>query len=216
MEEVVIIGGKGTAVNIAEQIDDANRRFGFPMRVLGFAIDDPELGCSIGGFPVVCGTNHLRDQFEGRNTKFIFALYRPDAMKNRVELLASYGLSTDRFATFVHPSAYVAKSARIGHGSVVLAHSSIMRNVVVGNFCIINSQVVIEHDTNVGCSAFLAAGACIGAQVHIGQGAFVGLNSALRENVNVGAYAFVGMGSVVLRDIPDYSRAYGNPAEATN
>ena len=212
MEEVIIIGGKGTAINIAEQIDDAHRRFGFPMRILGFAIDDPTLGDSIGGFPVICGTRHLRDQIAGANTKLIYALHRPDVMKDRAELLAGYGLYEDRFSTFVHPMAYVALSARVGPGSVVFAHSSILRNAVIGNFCIINSQVTIEHDTRIGSNSFLAAGACIGSNVQLGRGVFVGLNATLREDVKVGDYAFVGMGAVVLQDVSNGSRVYGNPA----
>ena len=41
-EKVVIIGGKGTAVVIAEQIYDAHARFGMDIEVLGFAFDDPD------------------------------------------------------------------------------------------------------------------------------------------------------------------------------
>lgn len=40
-EKVVIIGGKGTAVVIAEQIYDAQIRFGKEIEVIGFAFDDP-------------------------------------------------------------------------------------------------------------------------------------------------------------------------------
>ena len=38
-KKVVVIGGKGTAVVIAEQIYDANVRFGVEIEVLGFAFD---------------------------------------------------------------------------------------------------------------------------------------------------------------------------------
>jgi sugar O-acyltransferase (sialic acid O-acetyltransferase NeuD family) len=212
MDDVIIIGGKGTAVNIAEQVDDAYRRLGSPMRILGFAIDDPTLGDSIGGFPVICRTSQLRDQIASGRTKLIFALHRPDVMKERAELLESYGLSVDRFATFVHPMAYVARSASVGPGSVVLANSSVMRSAIIDSFCIVNSQVTIEHDVRIGPNSFLAAGACIGANVELGRGVFVGLNASLREKIKVGDYAFVGMGAVVLRDVSNNSRVYGNPA----
>ena len=214
MDEVIIIGGKGTAVSVAEQIEDAHRRFAAPMRVIGFAIDDPTLGSSIEGFPVICGTRELNNQLSGTRTKIIFALYRPDAMKERVALLESYGLSADRFATFVHPLAYVAGSATIGAGSAVFAQSSIMRRAAVGKCCIINSQVTVEHDTNIGANSFLAAGACVGANVAVGNGVFVGLNATVRENVMVGSYGFVGMGAVVLQNVEEGTRVYGNPARS--
>lgn len=214
MDEVVIIGGKGTAVSVAEQIDDAHRRFASPLRVLGFAIDDPALGNSIEGFPVICGTRELRKRLAGTRTTIIFALYRPDIMRERVELLESYGFPPDRFATFVHPLAYVARSARIGSGSVVFAHSSVMRGVAVERFCVVNSQVTIEHGAKIGANSFLAAGACIGANVELGQGVFIGLNATLRENVKVGSYGFIGMCAAVLRDVEEGSRVYGNPARS--
>src|SRR4051794_2652979 len=108
MDDVLIIGGKGTAINVAEQIEDARHRFAFPLRVSGFAIDDPALGRSINGFPIVCGTREVREHLRGTNAKVLYALYRPDVMKERCELLDSYDLPADRFTTFVHPLAYVA------------------------------------------------------------------------------------------------------------
>jgi sugar O-acyltransferase (sialic acid O-acetyltransferase NeuD family) len=212
MDDVVIIGGKGTAINVAEQIDDARHRFGFPLRVVGFAIDDPALGPSINGFPIVCGTRDVRGHLRETDSKILFALYRPDVMKERVALLDSYGLPAERFTTFVHPLAYVARSATISEGSIVFASSSVMKGVAIERHCIVNCHVTIEHDARIGANSFLAAGACIGANVELGRGVFVGLNATLRENVKVGSYGFVGMSSAVLGDVDEGARVYGNPA----
>jgi sugar O-acyltransferase (sialic acid O-acetyltransferase NeuD family) len=212
MEGIVIIGGKGTALNIAEQIDDAYRRFGCQQRVIGFAIDDRSLGPTLAGFPVLCGTREVAQYTRESGAKIIFALYRPDVMRERVELLAGYGLARERFATFVHPQAHVSKSARIGRGSVILAHATLMMGVVVGDFCLLNSQVLVEHDVRIEDSCFLSAGACIGADAVLGQGTFVGMRAVLRPTIHVGRFAFVGMGSVVTRDVEQYAQVYGNPA----
>lgn len=212
MDDVLIIGGKGTAINVAEQIEDARHRFAYPLRVVGFAIDDPALGRSINGFPIVCGTREVREHLRGTSTKILFALYRPDVMKERCALLESYDLPADRFATFVHPHAYVSRSATISPGSIVFAFSSVMKGVTVGRDCVVNSHVTIEHDTKVGANSFLAAGACIGAHVELGRGVFVGFNATLRENVRVGSYGFVGMCAAVLADVEEGTRVYGNPA----
>lgn len=201
MEDIIIIGGKGTAVNIAEQIDDARRRFGAQQRVRGFAIDDTDLGESIAGFPVVCRIRDVSEHARDIGAKVIFALYRPDVMRERVALLATYGLLPEIFTSFVHPHAYLARSASIGRGTVVFAHASLMKGVTVGDFCILNSQVIIEHDARVGSSCFLAAGACLGADVALGHGVFVGMQAVLRPGIAVGDFAFVNMGAVVTRDV---------------
>lgn len=51
-----------------------------------------------------------------------------------------------RFATIIHPTAYVAPSAEIGEGTVVLANAVIQADAVIGKHCIINANVTIDHD----------------------------------------------------------------------
>jgi acetyltransferase-like isoleucine patch superfamily enzyme len=49
--------------------------------------------------------------------------------------------------------------------------------------------------------------------VRIGEGAWLGVNSVVMPGVTVGRNAIVGANSVVTRDIPDYGRAVGVPAQ---
>lgn len=214
MQEVLIIGGKGTAINIAEQIEDAHKRFSYPMRVIGFAIDDLALGGRVGNFPVLCGTHQVWNRYCDSNLRFLFALYRPDVMRERVDLLRSYNIPRERYANFIHPLAYVAPSVKLGFGNVIFSHSCLQHSVSLGDYNIINSQVVIEHEASLGNSIFVAANACIGARAKLGTGIFVGLNSTLREDVTIADYAFIGMGSVVLQHISTEMLVYGVPARA--
>ena len=212
VQDVVIFGGKGTAVNLAEQIEDARQRFAYPMRVLGFAIDDPALGNSIAGFPVLCGVREAWPLFADSDVRFLFALYRPDVMPARVHLLHSLGIPQDRFVNFIHPQAYVAPSVSMGFGNAVFSQANLMHEVVLGNFNLINSGAVIEHDSRLGNCTFLAARTVIGSHIRIGNGVFIGLNTAVRENVSIEDYAFVGMGSVVLKNVDSHTQVYGVPA----
>lgn len=209
---VVILGGKGTAVNIAEQIDNAYRQHQYPMTVEGFAIDDPALGDRIAGFPVVCGLHEAWLKYRDSQVRFVFALYRPDVMEQRVSLLRQMGIPTDRFANFIHPTAYRSDSSIFGYGNVVLSHATLQHGVRLGDHNIINSNVVIEHESTLSNSIFIAAAACIGARVTIGDGAFVGLSATVREDVSIGAYSFIGMASTVLNDVAPRCVAYGCPA----
>lgn len=210
--EVVIFGGKGTAINLAEQIEDARRRFRYPMRVLGFAIDDPALGREVAGFPIVCGTRTAWSTFRSRDVSFLYALYRPDVMRERSTLLTTLGIPLERFANFIHPLAYVAPTVQMGRGNVVFTQASIMHGASLGNYGIFNSSTVVEHDSRVGDCAFVAAGAVLGSNVSMGRGVFLGLNASVRESVSIGDYAFVGMGSVVVRDVPAGAQVFGSPA----
>lgn len=212
MTKIIVIGGKGTAVCIGEQIVHAQKNFSAPVEFLGWAIDDPTLGDSINGYPVLCKTRELVTRFPQPDVKFIFALYKPDKMRERVQLLKQLELEPSRMATFVHPLAVVLASARIGSGTVVLSHTTIHSNVTIGACAILCPHVTLEHDTQLGDCNFVAAGACIGSHVRIGNGTFVGLNSTVREGVTLGDFAFVGMGANVLQSVKADELVYGNPA----
>lgn len=210
--EIVIVGGKGTAINIAEQIEDAKRRFGYPMRVRGFAIDDPGVGADIAGFPVVAGVRDAWSTLSDADVDFIFALYRPDLMAGRLALLLELGIPKERFANFIHPSAYVSQSVKMGFGNVIMSNSAVHHGVCIGSFNIFNSNVVVEHDSSVDDGSFIAASVCVGSHVHIGRSTFIGLNTTIRENVTIGDRSFIGMGSCVLSPVESGGMAYGVPA----
>jgi sugar O-acyltransferase (sialic acid O-acetyltransferase NeuD family) len=212
-DRVLIIGGKGTAINIAEQILQANEQFNYPMLIEGFCIDEPAIGENIAGFPVVCGVRQAWDKYKETNFKFLFALYRPDAMEQRTKLLEDLKIPAERFATFIHPTAYVSKTSKIGAGTVVLNNATVQHDVKIGRYNIVNSQVVIEHSAEIENSSFLAAGVCVGARARIRSGAFLGLNSIIREDIEIGAYSFVGMGSAVVKDVAPRTLVYGCPAK---
>jgi sugar O-acyltransferase (sialic acid O-acetyltransferase NeuD family) len=209
---VVIFGGKGTAVNVAEQINHARRHYQYPMCVEGFCIDDPALGNNIAGFPVVCGLHDAWAKFGDSPVQFIFALYRPNVMEHRVALLNQLGIPTNRYANFIHPLAYVSDHATFGHGNVILSNASLQHGVRLGDHNIINSNVVIEHEATLGNSVFVAASACIGARVCINDGSFVGLSATVREDVAIGEYSFTGMASTVLKNVEPRTVVYGSPA----
>ncbi len=210
-----MIGGKGSAINVAEHILHAAKQFGMPLELMGFAVDDPALGRTIIGLPVLCRPCEILDRFPEPDVKVVFVLYKPAAMRERVTLLHSYGFPSDKFATFVHPSSYVSPSAIVGAGTVVLSNCSINHAVRLGRFVVINSGVVVEHDTVVEDSVFVAASCAIGSNVEVGAGSFIGLNSTLREGVRVGTYGYVGMGANVLGNVPEGSLVFGNPARGS-
>ena len=213
-DKVVIIGGKGTAVVIAEQIYDAHIRYNMDVEVLGFAFDDPAYVGGINGWPVLCGTREVYDKFKKDNSvKFIYSLYRSDILKERIELRDSLQIPIERYYSFIHPSVYVAKSARIGVANVILANCAINCNVVMGDFNTMNTNSLIGHDTVIGSHNFIAAHTCIGSGLKIGNGNFTGLNSSLRNLVQVGDFNLIGMASNVVKNIGNNTKVVGNPAK---
>jgi acetyltransferase-like isoleucine patch superfamily enzyme len=68
--------------------------------------------------------------------------------------------------------------------------------------------------THWGATEFLQAkiGGPFFGKVHIGKGSILGVNVIVLPGVTIGEGCLIGAGSVVVKDIPPYSIAAGNPA----
>jgi len=213
MDKVIIIGGKGSAIVVAEQLYDTQVKIG-NVEFLGFAFDDESIDNDINGFPILCKTYEVNEKYEKYNdVKFIYQLYRPDIMEERINLLNSYNIRKEKFYTFIHHSCIVARSAKVGYGTAIMANSVINPNAVIGSHCTIHSNSLIGHDTHVGEYNFIAAHNVIGSSSKIGKGNFFGLNSTFNNYIEIGDYNFVGMASNVIKGLSHGKKVYGNPAK---
>lgn len=201
--KIIIIGAVGTALNIIEQMLDARDNYNQPIDPAGIIIDSFEKGNMISGVPVLGTLKEIPVFLSEKDLYFLFALYKPEMLKERYELLQSLNIPLSRFMNFFHPGSYFSGSFSSGVGNIVLSNSTIQSNVILGNFNMINSNVSVEHDTIIGNGNFLAAGSCLGSNVHIGNHCFIGLNSSIRENIVLGNNVFVGMQSAVLKNFND-------------
>jgi len=213
--KIIIIGGKGTAINIAEGIYDAEKRYGEKIECLGFAFDDESFGEFINGFPLLCKTTDLMIKYgKFEDVKFIFQMNHQEKMKERALLVKSYNIPNEKWFTFIHPSAYVSKSARIGHGSVIFANCAVHANTVIGNHCTLSSLTTIGHDTYLGNHVFMATHVCIGSSVHINDNVFFGQNTTVSGSLSINENNIIGLGASVIKNIKETNKVLvGTPAK---
>ncbi len=213
MEKIIIIGGRGTAIVIADQIYDAHKRFNAPVEVLGLALDDLSGGDSISGYHILCGIKELYEKYGKYNdVKFIYSLYRPDCMDDRTKILYDLNIPFEKFTNFIHPTVMLAKSATIGVGNVFLANVVVNCNAVIGNFNTVNSGVLLGHDIKIGHNNYFAGQVCVGSGLLIGNKNFFGLNTSIRNGICIGDSNIVGMSSNITKEVTDHNVLYGNPA----
>ena len=117
-----------------------------------------------------------------------------------------------RFPPIKHPTAIVARSAKIGKGAAILADSHVGPGSQVGDFCIVNTQSSIDHDCIMHEFSSIAPGVATGGLVKIGECSAIGVGASISDRISIGRHTVVGTGAVVVRDIPDLVVAYGNPA----
>ncbi len=161
--------------------------------ILGSDADLPALvgRYALGGAVIAIGDNWLRSQVAKRVVD------------------AAPGLA---FPAVVHPAAVVARSARVGRGTVVMAGAVVNSEAAVGEFCILNTNCSVDHECSVGDFASVAPRACLGGNVTVGEFAAVSLGASVIHRVRVGPHAVVGAGATVVRDVPANVVAYGTPA----
>lgn len=207
-DKIVIIGGYGTALNIAETIHQQN------LNVHGFVIDDTDLKGHVGQFKVISPIIKLSDLILKYKFKVVFALYKPEYLKERFNLFRSLKIPFENIYTFIHGTSYVSSSAKIGRGVVIMPNCTIQSNVVIHDNTIVNSNCVIEHDSTIGKGCFISTGTIIGASTTIQNHVFIGMMSALIGGIFIDEETFIGMGSNVVKSINGLRNVvYGNPAK---
>lgn len=114
--------------------------------------------------------------------------------------------------SLIHPSAIISSSAIIASGVCVMPNAVINANAIIANGAIINSGAIIEHECVIGEYTHICPRVGLAGNCFVGQNTWVGIGSCAIQGIKIGANALIGAGSVIVRDIPDNSKAYGNPA----
>lgn len=199
-KRILILGGEGNGGVIANAILDANNR-GFDEWVCdGYLNDRYPIGTEIDSFKV-CGSLQDVPEFLEKGYYFINAILRIDNQKERIDMINKLGIPDSRWATFIHPTAYIAPNTQLGPGCVVMPLVAISSNTKFGKGCIVMVAATVGHDNEIGDYCHIAAQACVGACLKIGIGVHIGLNSTIRENLVIEDYATLGMGAVLTKNI---------------
>lgn len=216
MEKVIIIGGKSSATLIADYIYDAQHKHGMPIECIGFAYNDEPIGADINGFPVLCRVEDAYEKYKNdQEVKFIFQSYDIQDMQKTVDFKDSLGIPLERYCTFIHPSCMIARSATIGVGTIILAHTVVNPKAKVGQFNSLMSGVTIGHDGIVGNYNLIATQAIV-ANIVMGDRNFIGINATTNNKITIGDDCMIGMASNVVKDVPSGTKCFGNPAKAVN
>lgn len=81
----------------------------------------------------------------------------------------------------------------------------------VGERCLVMAYAHVAHDCVLENDVVLANRVQLGGHVFIGQGAVLGGGVAVQQFTRIGEYSFMGGTLKVVRDVPPWSRALGEP-----
>lgn len=206
-DRTLIIGAGGHGHVIADILVNASRE---PSEVIGFLDDDEaKREEEVSGIRVVGSTSEI-DQIPHESVVLAIGDNRI-----RAGLSEKLDLEPPRLKSAIHSSAIVARSARVGSGSMLCAGVIVNAEADVGRLVILNTAATVEHHCKIGDYSHVAPSACLGGGAKLGRGVLLGLGAKVLPGLEVGDWSVIGAGAVVTGDVPSGCVAVGVPARVT-
>ncbi len=187
---MILIGGGGHCKSCIDVIEQEGR-----FNIQGI-LDLPEhLGQDILGYKVI-GTDGDIPEWTKKTKYFLVTLGQIKSPEKRMELFQLVKDAGGEFPVIVSPLAYVAKSATLGEGTIVMHQALVNANANIGSNCIINSKALIEHDAVIGNHCHISTASVINGNVEIGEGSFVGSGAVSVQGAKIKPGSFIRANSL--------------------
>ena len=190
--ELILIGGGGHCRSVIDVIESADE-----YKIVGIIDVVENIGTKISGYPIIGCDEDLPELFKTvKNAIITLGQIKTPAVRIKIfENLMTIGYS---LPAIVSARAYVAKTATIGAGSVIMHDALVNAYAKVGQNCIVNSKALVEHDAIIEDHCHISTGAIVNGGAIIKCGTFFGSNAVSRQGAVVEENAFVKAGSLVL------------------
>lgn len=196
--KLVVIGSHGHAGVV---IDALSR---FKTKIDGLVDDYRGAGYIAHGLPVICAIDEIPEDV----THYIIAI---GDNAGRRQVYDKVKVSCPKAVPIPLCDISVIGKFSIGGGTFVAQGVCVGNNTKIGQFSIINTRASVDHDCTIGDFVHLAPGVVTGGHVTIGDNTFIGIGAMIRDHITIGNNCTIGMGSVVLHDVPNNSKGWGNP-----
>jgi sugar O-acyltransferase (sialic acid O-acetyltransferase NeuD family) len=205
MKNLIILGAGGFA---REVYDLANYCYGHDphFKVKGFLSDGPS-EIENYGYPPVLST------VEGYEIKesdiFIPGIGNVNDRKKVVEIILKKG---GVFINLIHPSAVISPSVKIGTGVAIKAFCVLASNVTIGDHSFLQSSAIFGHDVQIGNYCQINSFSFFAGCVKVNDLVTVNAGAKIVQSRLIGKGSTIGIGSIVIKDVPEGVKVFGNPA----
>ncbi len=117
------------------------------------------------------------------------------------------------FESFVHPSAIVSPTSKIGKGCIIFPNSVSSNNSQLKDFVTVNTHSAIGHDVFVNSYCTISSMVDLTGKVVLEKRVLVGSGARFLPKVQIGEDAIVGTGAIVYRSISKGKTLYATPSK---
>jgi sugar O-acyltransferase (sialic acid O-acetyltransferase NeuD family) len=211
INKIVLIGG-GV---LAEQIIHAIKHYDTNVMVVGFIDDTVSRDTIRYGIPCLGAIKEIKEIFAAGVFDKLLISIGYNYLKERKEIFSS--LKNDfSFYTFIHPTAYMDVSAKVGAGSFISAGVHLEKDVTIGDNVFVYNNAVISHDSTLGAHSFISPMVSIAGYTLIGECCMLGIGSVIIDHLSITDFVRTGAGTVVINSLLISGTYIGNPALILN
>ena len=207
MTDYVLVGGGGLARELLDWF--APGLEGSGSGFAGYLDDGEDPMAAFGARLPQLGT--IKDYRPLAGQQLVMAIGAPAGKAAVAETLKAAG---GVFATLIHPTAWVSKSAKVDAGVVVGLYAHVSADAHVGELALVGAYAGVGHDATAGAGSSLSGYVDLMGGVTSGQGCMFGSGCHVLPRVKIGDRCTLGAGAVVVRNVPDGATVYAQPARS--
>ena len=204
---MIIVGAGGHGRVVLDILRQANEN-----KPVGFLDNNTELhGRRIDGLPVLGSIEELPELRKRGITGATIAIGDNGTRRAVGDTIEQ---NEFKLISAIHPSAQLATTVSLGKGVVIAAGSLVCAHCQIGDYTILNTGCIVDHESMIGTAAHICPGVRLAGHVTVEAGAHVGIGATVTQNIRVGFESIIGAGAVVIRDVAPMTTVVGVPARA--
>lgn len=206
MKNLLIIGARGWGREVYNMLPDCVG-YGTEFVVKGFLDDKKDALDGMAGYPPII--DNVESYIPREDDVFTCALGDANWKKYYSGLILNKG---GVFITIRHKSSTIGRNTVVGNGCIICDKVGLSCDIAIGNFVTIQTSTIVGHDTRIGNYCHLGVRSFMGGNSHLGDLTTIQTNSVILPKVRIGDNCMVGAGAVVIKKVKDGETVYGNPA----
>jgi sugar O-acyltransferase (sialic acid O-acetyltransferase NeuD family) len=149
------------------------------------------------------------DDFKDSALEFVVAVGEPKLRKVLYDKILS--LKLIKPTSLIHPSAFIASSAKLNEGVIINYNCFISAEVNIENNVYLQPMSSIGHNSIIHSHSVISTFASIAGNCSVGECSYIGMNASVIQRATIGDNTIVGMGTIIMKSFGSNLTIIGNP-----